>query len=148
MKNKIIAGACILLAFLAGTMDAVQDKLQFHYEASVFPRGDDKLLGGTEQFWNPAISWKNKWKDGQKANGERFIFSSTALVFITDGWHLFQFFKLTFFYLAIALPLLQLFGLSLWWAGLAIIPFRMAFSAGFTLLFSFLLVRKKRTPAS
>lgn len=34
--------------------------------------------------------WKAKWKDaGQKL--ERFPFSSTALVFLTDKWHLFNF---------------------------------------------------------
>tara|TARA_R110000787_G_scaffold20623_5_gene61412 strand:- start:1630 stop:1971 length:342 start_codon:yes stop_codon:yes gene_type:complete len=35
-------------------------------------------------------SWRNKWKDGNKANGEEFPFSSTALVFLTDNWHFFN----------------------------------------------------------
>ena len=35
-------------------------------------------------------SWRNKWKNGNKSEGEKFPFSSTILVFLTDRWHLAQ----------------------------------------------------------
>jgi hypothetical protein len=60
------------------------DKLQFHYHKSVFANLNNKL------FWDPEISWKNKYKNGNSIEGERFRFSSTFLVSLTDGWHLFK----------------------------------------------------------
>ena len=41
-------------------------------------------------FWDKHKSWKNKWKGGVAANGEKFFGSSTFLVWITDAWHLFN----------------------------------------------------------
>ena len=42
-----------------------------------------------ERFWNKYMSWKNKWKNGDKAQGEKFWGSSRWFVMFTDGWHLF-----------------------------------------------------------
>jgi len=144
MKHKLIIAASLVLVFIAGMLDGTRDTLQFHYEQSIFPRGkEERFLGQGEQFWNPAISWRNKYENGDPKQGNRFLGSSTFLVFLTDGWHFLQFLELTCFYLAIALPLLLLLGLNLWWAVLAIIPFRLGFSAGFTLLYSYLLIRRR-----
>lgn len=41
-------------------------------------------------WWNKSESWRNKWKDGDPEKGEKFFGSSTFLVWLTDGWHLFQ----------------------------------------------------------
>ena len=41
-------------------------------------------------FWDKHKSWRNKWKNGVAANGEKFFGSSTFLVWITDAWHLFN----------------------------------------------------------
>lgn len=71
----------LLLAVTIGTTKAIQDKLQFHFENSIFSK-----LGN---FWNPQQSWKNKWKNGNKEEGEKFFLSSTLLVSLTDAWHLF-----------------------------------------------------------
>jgi hypothetical protein len=60
-------------------------------------------------------SWGFKWKP-LKELGEKpvelFLGSSTVFVFLTDGWHLFQFFFLNTLILAIVLyePLIN------WWA--------------------------------
>lgn len=35
-------------------------------------------------------SWRNKWKNGNKNQGEKFPFSSTLFVMFTDRWHLWQ----------------------------------------------------------
>lgn len=65
----------ILLFFIAGCFEGVMDYLQFHYQ-------------GDNAFWNPLLSWVNKWNDGDPLRGERFMFSSTLFVALTDGWHL------------------------------------------------------------
>ena len=44
-----------LLFILSGMFEAVMDKLQFHYEQSIFKNFKNQL------FWNPDVSWKNKY---------------------------------------------------------------------------------------
>ena len=61
-------------------MNAIIDKLQFHFNRSIF---NSKHF--SEQWWNPAISWKNKYKDDLKT--ERFLGAKTIFVWITDAWH-------------------------------------------------------------
>jgi hypothetical protein len=50
--------------------------LQFHYDKP-------------NQFWNPDISWVNKYKNGDVSQG--MTFRGKYLVFTTDGWHLMKF---------------------------------------------------------
>ena len=77
----------MILVLLAGISEAVMDKLQFHYDKSVFISLPHQI------FWDPLISWKNKWKDGDKNNGEKFWGSSTIFVGFTDAWHFFKLLK-------------------------------------------------------
>ena len=65
----------VIFMTVAGLSEGVMDYLQFRYD-------------GESKFWNPELSWVNKWKDRDPRKGERFFLSSTALVFLTDGWHL------------------------------------------------------------
>ena len=62
--------------FVAGIFEGVMDGLQFHYDKP-------------DQFWNPAISWKNKYKNHDPLQGETF--AGKYMVFTTDGWHLMKF---------------------------------------------------------
>ncbi len=73
----------IVFLIVAAIFKSIFDTLQFHYENSVFSKTSQK-------WWNPAISWKNKWKNDDPNQGERFFGSSTFLVCITDAWHFFQ----------------------------------------------------------
>lgn len=147
-KHIIVLTAVLALSFLAGLADGTRDVLSFRYSRSIFPRGDgETLLGAGAQFWNPDISWRNKWKDGDPDQGERFPLSSTALVFLTDGWHLLQFLMLTFFQLAIAMPVVMLLRLRWWWVLIAVVPLKLAFSAGFTLMFAWALLRRRPAAA-
>jgi hypothetical protein len=82
-----------LLFLFAGICEAIMDKLQFHYDSTIFKDYGNQL------FWNPAISWKNKYKDGDPTNGEKFFLSKTLLVGFTDAWHMFKLFR-TFFIFA------------------------------------------------
>lgn len=71
------------LLILAGACNGVMDALQFHYPKTGFSEDS--------RFWNPKTSWENKWKGGDPKNGPAFFLSTSALVFLTDGWHLFKF---------------------------------------------------------
>lgn len=52
------------------------------------------LSGLNPLFWDKSQSWKNKWKNGDASQGEKFPGSSTIFVSFTDAWHLFQHFFL------------------------------------------------------
>ena len=86
----------ILLVVLASYAEAVMDKINFHFDRSVFKEKKNHL------FWNPQESWKNKWKEDLKT--EKFLGSSTIFVFTTDAWHLYKFIRNTSLF--IGLPLL------------------------------------------
>lgn len=66
----------ITILILAGIFNALMDL-----------SADGKLLYSL----NKANSWKNKWKNGDPKQGERFKFSSTIFVWTTDFWHFIQF---------------------------------------------------------
>ncbi|MBF0246186.1 MAG: hypothetical protein HQL31_13115, partial [Planctomycetes bacterium] len=90
--NLKFFGVIILLTFSAAVSNAVMDTLQFRYEQSVF--ANDSF---SEAYFNPKVSWKNKWKNGDPKEGERYLGSSTVFVLFTDAWHLAQFFMFSFF---------------------------------------------------
>ena len=76
----------LLFCALGGMSNAAMDKASFHYDRSVFSTlGDDG-------YFNPALSWKNKWQRDEKgeviAGKERFPGASTVFVNLTDFWHL------------------------------------------------------------
>jgi hypothetical protein len=74
----------VVLIIIVGIMNAIMDVLTTRWETSIFKRiKNDKLLN----FVDP-LSWENKWKNGDKSQGEKFLGSSTFLVFLTDLWHL------------------------------------------------------------
>jgi hypothetical protein len=73
----------VILVIVAGIAKAFMDTLQFHYYEMRW-----KL---NPQYWNPEISWQNKYTWGK--DKPKFIqwLLKGPLVFITDGWHLMQF---------------------------------------------------------
>jgi hypothetical protein len=102
MKNKILTILFVLLtisgysqfsfkkewptlttALLAGGFEGISETLQHHY-----PEFDMKFPNANQQFWNPSLSWRNKYRNGDYLQGERFPGSSTIFVWTTDGYHL------------------------------------------------------------
>ena len=81
-----------LLIVLSGISEGVMDKLQFHFHKSIFVKFKNS------NWWNPRESWRNKWKNGDYKQGEKFWLSSRLFVFTTDAWHLFKFFRNLFFF--------------------------------------------------
>ena len=80
ITKKDIAPLC--LTFASGMCDGGAESLKFHYEKV------DSKLNLNDKFWNPEISWKNKYKDGNPDNGAAFKGSTTCFVGVTDGYHL------------------------------------------------------------
>lgn len=73
----------LLFIVLAGACKAIKDTLDFHYECSWFRHICPK-------FFSPSISWKNKYKNYPEDKSSKFFGSKTFLVWLTDGWHLFD----------------------------------------------------------
>lgn len=87
----------LLLLIIGGISNAIMDVLRFRYNTSIF--SDFK----NQQWWNPSISWRNKWKNGEPENGEKFWGSSRWFVRFTDAWHFFQGIMFTSFFTVIVI---------------------------------------------
>lgn len=87
MREHVAPG---ILVFTAGMFEGVMDHLQFHYD-------------GSHQFWQPDISWRNKYKDRDPANGKTF--AGKYFVAATDGWHLMKFGRNATLFTAFAIKL-------------------------------------------
>ena len=74
----------MILIFLSAICNSIMDVCSFHYENSVFSKLNPK-------FWNPAISWKNKYIDGDVSKGMRKLFWKINYpTAFTDSWHFFK----------------------------------------------------------
>ena len=78
--NKLISGG---LLFTSGAAKGFNEALQFNYFGfeDIFPKAND-------QWFYPAFSFKNKYKDGDPAKGPKFPLSTSVLVMFTDQYHL------------------------------------------------------------
>lgn len=86
----------VLFLLFAGIFRGLREVIQFRYDnfKEMFPFVNDN-------FWNPKISWRNKYKNNNPELGEKFYFSTSFLVFLTDGYHLLA--NLTHLFLALAI---------------------------------------------
>lgn len=75
----------IILPIIVGLMEGLMDKINFHYEGSIFSKFNN------QNFYDPYLSWKNKYKEDLKT--PKFIGSTTIFVFLTDAWHFFKWLK-------------------------------------------------------
>lgn len=90
-----------ILCFVAGMFDGIAETLKWHISLFFV-----RFTSAKQQYWHPSFSWKNKYKNGDPQQGEKFWQSSRALVFLTDGYHLMRFIKNQLLFIALALPLL------------------------------------------
>jgi hypothetical protein len=79
-KNKIVTGSLVLVA---GSAKGFNETLQFNYKIfeKTFP-------GANKQWFDPKISWRNKYEGGNPDNGPKSFLSTSALVMFTDQYHL------------------------------------------------------------
>jgi hypothetical protein len=79
-KNKIITGSLVLVA---GASKGFNETLQFNYKIfeKTFP-------GANKQWFDPKVSWRNKYEGGNPDNGPKSFLSTSVLVMFTDQYHL------------------------------------------------------------
>lgn len=81
LKDYLVSGSSMLVS---GMLDGTIESLSFHYDNGFknrFPKANN-------QFWNPSISWKNKYKDGNCELGPKFTGSTGIFVCTTDAYHM------------------------------------------------------------
>jgi hypothetical protein len=119
----------ILLMIFAGICNSFMDVLKTRFNKSIFQ-------GKKPANWiDPAMSWPNKWKNGDKSQGERFLGSSTVFVWITDLWHLCKMLML----LGIALAIVFYVPIVAWWIDWFILY--CAFTIPFEIFYSKVLIK-------
>jgi hypothetical protein len=119
----------LILLLFAGIMNSVMDVLKTRYQKSIFRECKNQL------WIDPAMSWPNKWKNGDKNKGERFPGSSTVFVWLTDFWHLTKFLMLLFISFAIVFyhPII------IWWVDWFILY--CSFTIPFEIFYSKILIK-------
>jgi len=81
----------IVLYCISGICDAVIDTLQFHFSTSIFSGKNDK-------YWNPRVSWTNKYIDNDQRKGLKYYYSNSVFqinvpIILSDAFHLFKFLR-------------------------------------------------------
>lgn len=150
----------IVLGFfsIGGICNAIMDVLQFRYEKSIFKRWPS---------WDPKVSWENKWKMKRILDSayfspeiatkkpwyylgaykpkyvERFPFSSTALVFLTDPWHFFKWMMNTCFETGLWIGVLGYKNWMYWWlVVIGVVLLKVVRGISFTLFFDHFLLKR------
>ena len=79
-SNRRLSGGLVMLA---GASKGFNETLMFHWKE--FRR---QFPGVNPMWFNPADSWRNKYKNGDPKAGAKFPLSTTALVMFTDQYHI------------------------------------------------------------
>lgn len=101
---------------------------------------ENKLKFYKKTFWIKSLSWQNKWKNGDKKQGEKFFGSSRWFVMFTDAWHLFGvLFRTTFAKAYICVGLL--ISINIWYAFASIVVY-IIFATTFHIFYTYKIFRK------
>lgn len=119
----------IILMIFGGIFNACMDVLKHRYPISIFSNWKN------QKWIDPSLSWPNKWKNGDPDQGEKFIGSSTFLVWLTDFWHFSKFMML----LCIMFAIVFYNSLVNWWVDIIILY--CLFTITFELFFSKILIK-------
>lgn len=84
MNDLISMSISVSFWMYAAKSNAIMDTLSHHFRTSIFE-------GRNDQYWNPEISWKNKYVDGNVLKG-RVKWNILGYEFnkhpsFLDGWH-------------------------------------------------------------
>lgn len=116
----------VAFAVASGIPRGKSNAIQFHFSTSKWKDKPEV---------NPLNSWKQKWKNGEPKQGERFWLSSTLLVGFTDHWHRWEgrhrmLLSLGFLTFGIAVAKLS------WWLLFGIIPLYLIFTLSFHIFYN------------
>ena len=118
----------VIFAILSGICKAVIDL------------SEESKIKGNPLFWHKNKSWQNKWKNGDKKQGEKFFGSSRWFVLFTDAWHLFGvLFRTTFAKAYICVGLL--ISINIWYAFASIVVY-IIFATTFHIFYTYKIFRK------
>lgn len=86
-KNKLLTGGLVVVS---GSAKGFNETLQFNYPIfqKTFPKAN-------KQWFDPRVSWRNKYEGGNPDNGAKHFLSTSALVMFTDQYHLNNFIQRT-----------------------------------------------------
>jgi hypothetical protein len=124
----------LLLCMLSGAFDGLAETLKWHYS-----QFNERFANANPAFWNPAISWTNKYKNGDYHQGEKFWQSSRAFVFTTDGYHLSRMFRNVFIISAIAFHISQ--PILFWQSSILFASAYFTYTIGFSVVYDLLFKR-------
>lgn len=124
--------------------NSIMDCTDDHYDKSVF-----KGCTFIWKHWDKNETWKNKWENGDPAQGEKFFGSSRWFVGLTDPWHFFK--GMCFWFLAFSIApamiasILLFDDLHQWWWFL-VTPFivKIVYSSTFHIFFTWIFIRKSK----
>jgi len=80
-KDYLVIGSS---SFVSGMLDGTIESISYHYDNG-FKKRFSKV---NDQFWNPSISWTNKYKNNNPALGPKFMGSTDIFVCTTDAYHM------------------------------------------------------------
>jgi hypothetical protein len=81
----------ITFIWIGGLSESIQDNIINKFDQTIF--NTDKY---NRQFWDPSVSWKNKYVEGSKL--KKWWYKNTGVI-VTDAWHLFKSIHTISFYL-------------------------------------------------
>jgi len=118
----------IVFSILSGISKAVMDL------------SEESKIKGNPLFWHKNKSWQNKWKNGDKKQGEKFWLSSTFFVAQTDAWHLFgMLFRATYAKAYICVGLL--ISINIWYVFASLVVY-IIFASTFHIFHTYKILRK------
>ena len=118
----------VLFSILSGISKAVMDL------------SEESKIKGNPLFWHKNKSWQNKWKNGDKSQGEKFFGSSRWFVLFTDAWHLFGvLFRV--FYAKVYICIGLLISIDIWYTFGALVVY-IIFASTFHIFHTYKILRK------
>ncbi len=118
----------VVFSILSGISKAVMDL------------SEESKIKGNPLFWHKNKSWQNKWKNGDKKQGEKFWLSSTFFVAQTDAWHLFGvLFRV--FYAKVYICIGLLISIDIWYTFGALVVY-IIFASTFHIFHTYKILRK------
>jgi len=127
---------------MAGAINGLMDKLQFR----------NTEFSKKYPWFNPDISWILKWEHPLKISSskkwyylwlhktqfnEKFPYSSTVLVFVTDGWHFLKWVLFTIYEIIIVYLLYPSFNFEWYWFPLGVLILKILRGIGFNVVFEY-----------
>lgn len=124
----------LVLFGLAAICDAIRDKITHHFEKSIFNKMNPK-------WWNPKISWRNKYVDGDLKKGFRYKGPLAAMNNFLDAWHTFKVIEIILLASAVVIQM-PTFGFGFLAYGAYMIAFGIVWNIPFNTFYNKILTKK------